>query len=96
MNLLKTKLKAFLIRYLVTKWINKIKKLKEERHRIKAMYVLLDVAKRINNNELNEETPEEIWKQYGVTVHNKKIVNWGEADADFWKNKLLNDFNIRY
>ena len=96
MNLLKLKLKAFLVHHLVAKWINKIKRLKEEGHRIKALYVLLDVANKIKNEELKEETPDEIWKQYGVTVNNKKIVDWGETDAEFWKNKLLNDFNIRY
>ncbi len=70
--------------------IDDIVHMENEGHRYKAMYVLWDVIQRMKKNELSASMNQaEVFADYGITIENGEITDWGNTDIDTWKNKLI-------
>ena len=73
-----------------------IANMEESEHKHQIMYVMFDVARRLRENVLVLPLNEvDVFAEYGIIIKNGKIVDYGNISIDTWKNKLLNDFNIR-
>lgn len=70
--------------------IDDIVHMENEGHRYKAMYVLWNVIQRMKRNELTSSMNQaEVFADYGITIENGRITDWGNTDVDTWKNKLI-------
>lgn len=70
--------------------IDDIAHMENEGCRYKAMFVLWDITQRMRKNELTAlAKKEDVFADYGITIKNEEITDWGNTDVDFWKNKLI-------
>ncbi len=73
-----------------------IANMEESEYKHQIMYIMFDVARRLRESDLVLPLNEvDVFTDYGIIIENGKIVDYGNTSIDTWKNKLLNDFNVR-